>query len=186
MKKYGLYLMMIAAALFCSTSCGNDDDKNNHQERWMIANQNAFNAIRTNSDYKELKSPGNEGSIFYKVLKEGDGTEPIYYTSSVECYYKGWLVADYPELNFKNGKIFDQKLFDDGPPVSFTVGGVVNGWSTALQHMKKGDKWEIWIPYQLGYEREDKKDPNGKVTIPGYATLAFELEIMSVKGVDDK
>ena len=176
---------MIAVVLFYSTSCGSEE-KDNHQERWMIANQNAFNTIKTNPDYKELKSLGNEGSIYYKVIKEGDGTDPIYFSSKVECYYKGWLIADYPEVNIKNGYIFDKTLYDDGPPLSFNVNGVVKGWTTALQHMKKGDIWEIWIPYQLGYERVDKTDSNGKITIPGYSTLVFELEIMSVKGIDDK
>ena len=186
MKKYSLYMMMIAVALFSSTSCG-DKDEDNHQERWMIANQQAFNAIKTNSAYKELKSPGNEGSLYYKVLSEGDGTDSIYYSSTVECFYKGWLVADYPEINFKKDHVFDKRLFDDGPPAIFSVGGVVKGWTTALQHMKKGDKWEVWIPYQLGYGRDGSIDEyTGAIIIPGYSTLVFEMEVISVTGIDGK
>ena len=181
MKKYGLYLMMVVAALFCTTSCG-DEKNDDHLERWMIANQNAFNAIKTNTDYKELKSTGNQGSIYYKVIKDGDGTEPILYTSTVECYYKGWLVADYPELNIEKDYVFDKKLFNDGYPLSFVVGtGVINGWETALQHMVKGDKWEVWIPYQLAYGRT-----GSGASIPGYSTLVFEIEVVSVKGIDGK
>ena len=179
MRKYGLYLIMLAATLFCATSCSDEED--NHLERWMIANQNAFNAIKTNPEYKELKSPGNEGSIYYKVLKEGDGTDPIYYTSTVECYYKGWLVENYPEIKVEKGHVFDKKLFDDGEPFSFTPNSVIGGWKTALQHMKKGDKWEIWIPYQLGYGRA-----GSGTSIPGYSTLVFEVEVISVKGIDGK
>ena len=176
MRKYGLYMIMLAATLFCATSCGDDED--NHLERWMIANQSAFNAIKADPDYKELQSTGNQGSIYYKVIKDGDGTDPIYYTSTVECYYKGWLVADYPELNIEKGFVFDQKLFDNGNPLSFVVGtGVINGWETALQHMVKGDKWEVYIPYQLGYGRA------GGGSIPGYSTLVFEIEVVSVKGI---
>lgn len=179
MKKYGLYLMMLVAPLFCATSCGDDDD-DNHLERWMVANQEALNAIAKNTEYKELKSPGNEGSIYYKVLEEGDGTDSIYYTSTVACYYKGWFVADYPELGFENGDVFDQKLFDDGTPYNISVGsGVIKGWTTALQHMKQGDKWEIWVPYQLGYGR------SGYLSIPGYSTLVFEMEILKVQGIDN-
>ena len=186
MKRYGLYLIMIAVALFCSISCG-DDEKDNHQQRWLVANQSALNAIKSNAEYKELKSPGNEGSIYYKVIKEGDGKDSIYYTSTVECFYKGWLIADYPELNFKNGHVFDKRLFDDGPPAIFSVSSVVKGWTTALQHMKKGDKWEIWVPYQLGYGRNGTEDPITKaITIPGYSTLVFEMEIVSVTGIDGK
>ena len=187
MKKYGLYLMMVAAALFCSTSCG-DEEEDNHLERWMVANQQAFNAIKANPEYKEIKSPGNEGSIYYRVLKEGDGTDSIYYTSIVDCFYKGWLIADYPELYFINGHIFDQVLYDDGPPLYISVSDATlrRGWKTALQHMKKGDKWEVWIPYQLGYGRDGNVDSNTKrVLIPGYSTLVFEIEIVSVRGIDD-
>lgn len=178
MKKYGFYLLTLVAILCFATSCGDDDD--NHLERWMLANQNVLNEIKANSEYKELRSPGNEGSIFYKVLEKGTGTEPILYTSTVTCYYKGSFVADYSEYNIEKGTVFDQKLFDDGPAASFSVGtGVIKGWTTALQHMVQGDKWEIYVPYQLGYGRE------GSGSIPGYSTLKFEIEVVTVKGIDD-
>lgn len=179
MKKYGLYLMMLVATVFCATSCGDDDDDDNHLEKWMVANQEALKAIATNPEYKELKSPGNEGSIYYKVLEEGDGTDSIRYTTTVGCYYKGWLVADYPNYDIEKGYVFDQRLFDDGSPYSTSIGNVINGWKVALQHMVKGDKWEIWIPYQLAYGR------SGSGSIPGYSTLVFEIEVVSVKGIDD-
>ncbi|MDR0574479.1 MAG: FKBP-type peptidyl-prolyl cis-trans isomerase [Tannerella sp.] len=182
MKKYGLYLMMIVTTLFSVTSCGDDDD--NHQEQWMIANLTAFNAIKTDPEYKELVSPGNEGSIYYKVLEAGTGTDSIRYTSAVSCYYKGCYVADYPEYNIEKGDVCDQRLFDGSPSV-FTLNSVMSGWKTALQHMVKGDKWEIWIPYQLAYGRSGYKNSSTSVVIPGYSTLMFEISIVDVKGVDD-
>ena len=178
MKKYGLF-PIIFTIVFCSiSSC--KKEKDDHLERWMIANLTAFNAIKANPEYKELASPGNEGSIYYKVLEKGEGTDSIMYTSLVSCFYKGYFVADYPEFYITKGTAFDQRLFDDGPPAYFTVNGVVNGWKTALQHMVKGDKWEIWIPYQLGYGRSGSGN-----SIPGYSTLVFELEIVNVAGVDN-
>jgi peptidylprolyl isomerase/FKBP-type peptidyl-prolyl cis-trans isomerase FklB len=179
MKKYGLYLILLFVTTGFVASCDDDDD--NHKERWMVENQRALNEIRTSPDYKEIKSPGNEASIYYKVIEKGDGTEPIYYTSRVKCYYKGWFVADYPEVKIKKGLVFDQKLWDDGTPYSFTVGtDVIKGWAAALQHMVKGDKWEIWIPYQLAYGEGDSQ------TIPGFSTLAFEIEVVDVTGIDDQ
>jgi peptidylprolyl isomerase/FKBP-type peptidyl-prolyl cis-trans isomerase FklB len=179
MKKYGLYFIMIALATFATLSCSSDDD--NHLEKWMIANQQALNAIKTNPEYREIKSPGNEGSIYCKVLQKGGGRDSIYYTSTVSCYYKGWFAADYPQesSNIKNGTIFDRRLFDDGAPYSFTAGtGVISGWKTTLQNMVKGDKWEVWIPYQLAYGRSGYTEGN----IPGYSTLVFEIEVVSVDG----
>ena len=172
MKKYNLFPVILVVIFCCVTSC--KKEKEDHLEKWMIANLTAFNAIKANPEYKELKSPGNEGSIYYKVLHAGDGTDSIWYTSAVSCYYKGYFAVDFPDYNIIVGTVFDQQLFDDGPPAAFALDDVVKGWKTALQHMVKGDKWEIWIPYQLGYER------TGKGLIPGYSTLVFELEIVGI------
>lgn len=177
MKKYSL-LMIFAVVFLSITTCKNDKDDN--LERWMIANLTAFNAIKTNPEYKELKSAGNEGSIYYKVLEKGNGTDSIRYTSRVRCFYKGYFIAEYPEYKIKSGTVFDQRLFDDGPAAIFAVNGVIGGWKTALQHMVKGDKWEIWIPYQLGYGRSGSSS-----SIPGYSTLVFEMEIIDVASVDN-
>lgn len=183
MKQNALYPMMVFIFLCCVSSC--EKDKENHKEKWMIANINAINAIKANPEYKELRSPGNEGSIYYKVLTAGDGKETIKYTSIVGCYYKGWYIADYPQYNIKaNGK-FEQRLFDDGPPASFAINStestLTNGWKTALQHMVRGDKWEIWIPYQLGFGRDDYKPSSGNITVPGYSTLVFEIEVIGFR-----
>jgi len=201
MKKNVLFLMTIS--IFCCyvTSCSDDDVMAEHLNQWMLDNINAFDAIKSNPEYKELLSPGNEGSIYYKVLQAGTGTETIKYTSTADCYYKGWLVADYPYYNLNAGYVFDQRLFDDGVPVNFSVretysydetsgytyqtGGVIVGWKTALQYMVKGDKWEIWIPYQLGYGKEGATNDTGSLLIPGYSTLAFEIEVVEVWGIDD-
>ena len=198
MKKIGLNLTVMTVCC-CIASCS--DEMAEHLNQWMLDNIIAFNAVKTNPEYRELLSPGNEGSIYYKVLQAGSGTDTIKYTSTVTCYYKGWLIADYPYYSLKAGYVFDQRLFDDGIPGSFSIstsytydettgysyqsGGVINGWKTALQHMVKGDKWEIWIPYQLGYGREGSTDNNGTLRIPGYSTLVFEIEIVDVWGIDD-
>ena len=183
MKKNAVYLAILTA-FCCISSCS--DDKEDHLNQWMMVNVNAFNAIKSNPEYKEIISPGNEGSIYYKVLQSGNGIDSIKYTSTVTCYYKGWLIADYPHYKFKAGHVFDQKLFDDGPPAQFTVSGLTGGWKTALQHMTKGEKWEIWVPYQLGYGREGSVDLyTGEIKIPGYSTLVFEMEVLKVKGIDD-
>ena len=54
------------------------------------------------------------------------------------------------------------------------MNGVVDGFSTALQHMKVGDKWEVWMPWRLAY------GVTGKGNIPGYTTLVFEIELVEI------
>ena len=64
----------------------------------------------------------------------------------------------------------------DDQPVSFSVGGVIAGWTEALQLMKVGDKWRLFIPYELAYgERGTGRD------IGPFATLIFEIELIAIK-----
>ena len=184
MKRFVFYWVMIITVSCCILSC--KDDKDNHKERWMMTNIGAFNQIKNQPGYFELLSPGNEGSIYCKVLQSGTGTDTVRYTSSVRCYYKAWFVADYENYKIKAGDTFDRQLFDDGLPIRFTIStDVLPGRKTALQHMVKGDKWEIWMPYQLGYGRDDYKASSGSRTIPGYSTIVYEIEIVDVTTIDN-
>ena len=81
--------------------------------------------------FEQLSSQSNAGFILYKVLKTGESKEPIYYTSKVECYYKG---------TFIDGTVFDDKSFEAGAPAELTVSDMVDGFATALQNMHPGDR----------------------------------------------
>ena len=177
--------ILFVTILLSIFSCGNNDSDEDALQDWKTANEQAFNAIAANPAYKELKSPGNEGSIYYKVLTEGTGTEPIYYTNTVNVYYKGWYVVGNDNWGINKNDVFQRKEFDDGTPVSILVASppsyLSKGSSVALQNMKKGDKWEIWIPYQLGYGTTGQYDTNtGALKIPGYSTLVFEIEVVDI------
>lgn len=101
----------------------------------------------------------------YEVLRSGNGPTPND-TSTVTVNYRGTLV---------NGKEFDNS-YKRGQPATFPVKGVIRGWTEALQLMKAGDKWKIYIPSELAY------GPNGAgEVIPPNATLIFEVELLDVK-----
>jgi len=70
-----------------------------------------------------------------------------------------------------NGTVFDK---NDG--ISFSVGGVIPGWTEALQLMPVGSKYKLYIPYQLAYGMND----NGP--IPGGSLLVFEVNLLGIKG----
>jgi peptidylprolyl isomerase/FKBP-type peptidyl-prolyl cis-trans isomerase FklB len=142
-----------------------------------------------------LSIKGNdENFVYYRVLQKGEGKR-VLYTSRVEVYYKGWFVVTNADKNIKEGHVFDQQLFDDGVTFKLAVSNqasdsnylpVIEGWSIALQSMVEGDKWEIWVPYQIGYGTEDKKNTStGIVSIPAYSTLAFEIELIKAIDVND-
>ncbi len=178
MKKY----LHIALMLFCVlavSSCKDDDDdkKAVEQEAYKLEQEAAFQA-KINEGYEKWASEDNDGFVFAKLIKKGDGKQ-AYFNSRVSVYYKGSLT---------NGDVFDQKLLEDGTPFLCAVspyyttptyetpsyGSVITGWGVALQHMVEGDKYEVWIPQQLAY------GANGSGSIPGYSTLIFEIELVSV------
>ena len=101
----------------------------------------------------------------YKVLKEGSGAQPKE-TDTVIANYRGTLI---------DGTEFDSS-YKRGQPATFPVSGVIRGWTEALQLMKAGSKYQLFIPANLAYgERAIGGDigPN--------STLIFEVELLDVK-----
>ena len=101
----------------------------------------------------------------YKEIKAGKGKSPKA-TDTVTTHYKGTLI---------DGMEFDSS-YKRGEPATFPVSGVIPGWTEALQLMKEGAKWQLFLPSNLAYgERGAGRDigPN--------ATLIFEVELISVK-----
>jgi len=101
----------------------------------------------------------------YKVLAEGSGKMPKA-EDTVTVHYKGTLI---------DGKEFDAS-YKRGQPATFKVNGVIKGWSEALQLMKEGSKWQLYIPPDLAYG-ERAMGPQ----IPPNSALIFEVELISVK-----
>ena len=101
----------------------------------------------------------------YKVLKSGNGATPKA-SDSVECHYEGRLIS---------GTVFDSS-YQRGETATFGVTQVIAGWVEALQLMKEGDKWQLYIPYNLAYGER-----GAGAQIPPYATLIFDVELVKVK-----
>ena len=93
------------------------------------------------------------------------------------------IVAGLDFINVKgtfiDGTVFDDKSFEAGAPAELTVSEMVDGFATALQNMHPGDRWEIWIPQQMGYGSAGRS-ASGSVIIKPYTTLIFELEVTRI------
>lgn len=102
----------------------------------------------------------------YEVITNGpDGPKPSA-NSKVTVHYTGTLL---------DGTVFDSSV-QRGEPATFGVNQVIKGWTEALQLMKAGDKWKLYIPYDLAYgERGAGRD------ITPYATLIFEVELIKIQ-----
>ena len=100
----------------------------------------------------------------YKVLKAGNGPTPKA-TDKVRTHYHGTLI---------DGTVFDSSV-QRGEPAEFPVSGVIRGWTEALQLMKVGDKWQLFIPSELAYSARGA----GGVIGPN-STLVFEIELLEI------
>lgn len=99
----------------------------------------------------------------YEVVSEGTGATPSA-SSTVRTHYEGTLI---------NGEVFDSS-YKRGQPAEFPVGGVIAGWTEALQLMKEGAKWRLYIPSELAY--------GGRAagSIPPHSALIFDIELLKV------
>ena len=103
----------------------------------------------------------------YKVLVEGSGLKRPLVDTPCDCHYLGTLI---------DGTQFDSS-FDRGKPSTFAPNQVIKGWTEAMQLMVEGDKWEMYIPSELGYG-----DSGSPPKIPGGAPLVFQMEILKING----
>jgi len=128
-------------------------------------------ALRADGEAFLAKNKTKEGvttlpsGLQYEVINEGDGEIPSS-SDRVKVHYEGKLT---------DGSIFDSS-YKRGEPIVLSVNGVIAGWTEALQLMKTGAKWKLYIPYDLAYgERGAGSD------IPPYAALIFDVELLSIE-----
>jgi FKBP-type peptidyl-prolyl cis-trans isomerase FklB len=116
---------------------------------------------------KRVEVKTTPSGLQYEVLTEGDGPRPEA-NDQVEVHYTGKLI---------DGTVFDSSV-DRGMPATFGVTQVIPGWVEALQLMKAGSKWRLFIPSNLAY------GPNGAPGSPigPNATLIFDVELLKVIG----
>merc|ERR1712046_491795 len=103
----------------------------------------------------------------YQVLRKGDGAHHPTKDSPCECHYEGTLI---------DGSEFDSS-YKRGSPTTFAPNQVIKGWTEAMQLMVEGDKWEMYIPSDLGYG-----DGGSGAKIKGGDVLIFRMEILKIKG----
>ena len=104
--------------------------------------------------------------VRYKELRAGAGKTPTV-DSPCSCHYAGTLI---------DGTEFDSS-YKRGQPTTFAPNQVIKGWTEAMQLMKEGAKWELYIPSELAYG-----DRGAGGRIPGGSVLIFTLELIEVKG----
>merc|ERR1719230_2364209 len=115
----------------------------------------------------------------YKVLREGTGEEHPLVGTTCECHYAGTtpsLTPDAIDLPEDQWAEFDSS-YKRGSTTAFAPNQVIKGWTEAMQLMREGDKWEMYIPSELGYG-----DGGSGEKIKGGDVLIFRMEILKIQG----
>ena len=172
----------------CSESEDEEASEYGSSSTWQQRNEAFFASLedslsRQANVWKKLKSfakdetvaSANTDYIYARVLETGDETSSPMYTDSVRISYRGKLI---PSASYADGYVFDQTFIGSFSWKTTAVidnlcSGFINGFTTALLHMHRGDRWRIYIPYQLGYGKEGSGS-----SIPGYSTLVFDIALV--------
>lgn len=184
---------------FSVTACSEQDDTVEEFANWQEVNEEFFSSLYAQTQQRiaagdaswkiirnwslsETAHLNIDDYIIVQVLNEGQGAGCPLYTDTVRCMYEGRLI---PSTNYLSGWVFDQSFTGTFNPATakaaqFAVGGVVDGFSTALQNMHIGDRWKVYVPYNLGYGIKDNKNSNtGAVVVPAYSTLVYDVTLVS-------
>lgn len=175
------------------TSCNEDNDTVEEFVDWQNKNQQYFNNIYNTAKQKiaagdtswkifrsyslvENAATQPTNFIVVHVLEKGTGSGCPLYSDTTRVHYSGRLI---PSTSYANGYTFDTSWNGSFNPLSskpldLSVGGTVNGWATALMQMHIGDRWEVYVPYQLGYGTTSTSSG----TIPAYSTLIFDIRLV--------
>jgi len=140
-----------------------EKDIQQKQQQTAQKNQGDSDKFLTENKSREGVKTTTSG-LQYKVLKEGTGAQPKA-SDTVTVNYRGTLL---------DGTEFDSS-YKRGQPATFPVGGVIKGWTEALQMMKVGSKYQLFIPPNLAYGEQ------ARGSIPPNALLTFDVELMDVK-----
>ena len=141
-------------------------EKDMEQKQKAAADKNVSEGTKFLEENKKKEGVKTTASgLQYKVVKEGTGAQPKA-SDTVTVNYRGTLI---------NGREFDSS-YKRGEPATFPVNGVIKGWTEALQLMKAGSKYQLFIPPNLAYgDRAVGPD------ISPNSTLIFDVELMDVK-----
>ena len=194
-KKYIPLILLALIAPLAMSSCSEEDDIVDEFPNWQVTNEAfvdhltdsvnkllADNPLRT--DWKRLKSWSklnseagtNADYILVKVLEssqETNASKPLY-TDSVAVHYQGRLL---PSTSYAEGYVFDQSYYGNfnpelSRPTKMKLSDLIDGFVTAVLNMQRGDRWLVYIPYQLGYGASSSNS-----AVPSYSTLVFDIAL---------
>ena len=190
------FFLLVSCPLF--TSCTEDDNTVEEYVDWQNKNETYFTNIY-NTAKQKIAEGDNSWKIFrawplvpdaatkptdfivVHVLEEGTGSGCPMYSDYTRVHYEGRLL---PSTSYADGYVFDSSWNgsynpQSSKPADLAIDGTITGWATALMQMHIGDRWQIYVPYQLGYGTSNKTTSSGAISIPAYSVLIFDIRLVA-------
>ncbi|KDC54400.1 FKBP-type peptidyl-prolyl cis-trans isomerase [Pseudoalteromonas sp. S3431] len=140
----------------------NEEIQARREEESKVLSAEGISFLEENAKRPEITV--TESGLQYEVLATGEGEKPTA-ESTVRVDYHGTLI---------NGTVFDSS-YERGEPAEFPVGGVIKGWTEALQMMPVGTKWRIYVPHELAYGER-----GAGAAIAPFSMLVFDVELHEI------
>jgi len=180
------FCLIFSASIFV-LSCSEEIAEEEEFANWKERNEQFLATLATDSlqksGWQRIKKysldPATEGTtadyIYVKKIEVGEGIATPNYTDSIRVIYQGRLI---PSKSYPNGYVFDGTVFGSysvktGYSKKMLVSGLTDGFATAVQNMRVGDFWRIYVPSEQGYGKE-----GSGTKIPGYSVLVFDLTLL--------
>lgn len=175
-----LCLLTVVPLISCEEDDDDDEDTSAEYENWQQRNDEMLELWAADPELQKYKNyalnesatAGNSDCIYVKVLEKGKGTETPMLTDTVRIAFRGRLI---PTKTYPEGYVFDQSYLNDfswKTAYPKTDCGWITGLQSALLQMHVGDRWLIYIPYNLAYGSS-----SGSTTIPAYSNLIFDVAL---------
>ncbi|MCI6671201.1 MAG: FKBP-type peptidyl-prolyl cis-trans isomerase [Prevotellaceae bacterium] len=184
---------VVVFALAGVTACSENEDSTEEFANWKSVNDAYYNNLYKQSvidsvsdksikiirswSLTELSTKPEDFIIVKKIKASNSNIKPLY-TDSVEYHFQGKLL---PSATYPNGKIFQQswvgKTLDTSisTPYRTYVKKRIDGLITALQNMNVGERWQVYVPYQLGYQVG-----SAELGIPQYSVLIYDISLSKI------
>lgn len=144
-----------------------DEERKRDEERGKIALAEGQKFLASNAKKRSIQSLPS--GLQYKIVRQGSGESPSA-ADTVRVHFRTRLI---------DGREIDKSVAGD--PAEFPLNRVLPGWSEALQRMKPGDKWTVYLPPHLAYGEKGLSDDGGfGVDVPPNSTLICDLELVSI------
>lgn len=186
-----IYLLPLLLLAFVFTSCEETEEVSKY-DNWRARNEAFIDSIAgvyaaqtdaTIADENRLyayNDPTNGQTIYVKKIEELEEGESPFYTSTISVYYR---------MSYINGETVQETFTGAWPdqfssPAEIVLNGyneenkptsVISGWSYTLPHMKVGERWILYIPYQSGYGTN-----TGNTGIQSYSTLIYKIQLNGI------